>query len=112
MALTATEIILHKKSRTLEVTFSNGERFILPFQYLRVFSPSAEVRGHGGMPPKCLVGKENIDIIAMEPVGNYGIKPVFDDGHNTGIFSWSVLYTLGVKQVANWADYLERKKML
>ena len=105
-----TDIILHKKSRLLEVIFASGECFQLSFEYLRVFSPSAEVRGHGMTKPKCVVGKEDIDIVAIEPVGNYGIKPVFDDGHNSGIFSWDMLYQLGVKHTANWADYLARKQ--
>jgi DUF971 family protein len=104
----ATDIILHKKSRCLEVVFSGGERFQLPFEYLRVFSPSAEVRGHGLVKPKLVRGKEDIDIVAIEPVGNYGIKPVFDDGHNSGIFSWDMLYKLGENYTANWADYQVR----
>jgi DUF971 family protein len=105
-----TEIVIHKQSRTLEVTFQTGERFVLPFEYLRVFSPSAEVRGHGMSEMKLVLNKQNVNILAIEPVGNYGIKPIFDDGHNSGIFSWNTLYELGVNQQSNWQMYLERVK--
>ncbi len=105
-----TDIILHKKSRTLEVVFSTGERFVLPFEYLRVFSPSAEVRGHGAQPGKLVFGKANVNILSIEPVGNYAIKPLFDDGHSSGLFSWNTLYELGVNQEQNWKTYQERIK--
>lgn len=105
-----TDIILHKKSRTLEVVFSTGERFVLPFEYLRVFSPSAEVRGHGSSPGKLVLGKANVNILTIEPVGNYAIKPTFDDGHRSGIYSWDTLYELGVNQEKNWKNYQERIK--
>jgi DUF971 family protein len=103
-----TEIVIHKQSRTLEVAFQTGERFVLPFEYLRVFSPSAEVRGHGMGEMKLVLNKQNVNIVAIEPVGNYGIKPVFDDGHNSGIFSWNTLHELGVHQQSNWQMYLAR----
>lgn len=86
-----TEIILHKKSRTLEVLFDTNERFVYSCEYLRVNSTSADNR------EKNLVGKENVNILAIEPVGNYAIKPIFSDGHATGIFSWKTLYELGKK---------------
>ena len=105
-----TEIILHKKSKTLEVRFAANECFILPCEYLRVFSPSAEVRGHGIGNEKCVVGKEQVNILAIEPVGNYAIKPIFSDGHQSGIFSWETLYDLGLNQEKNWQSYLEKVK--
>lgn len=105
-----TEIILHKKSRTLEVAFSTNERFVLPCEYLRVHSPSAEVRGHGVGNEKLVTGKEHVTILAIEPVGNYAIKPIFSDGHQSGIFSWKTLYDLGVNQEKNWQRYLDRVK--
>lgn len=103
-----TQIVLHKQSKTLEVEFNSGERFIFSCEYLRVFSPSAEVRGHGVGNAKLVVGKQNVNIISIEPVGSYGIKPVFDDGHSTGIYSWQTLYELGINQVINWQGYQER----
>jgi len=111
MQHTVTEITIHKLSKTLEVVFSTSVRFLLPFEYLRVFSPSAEVRGHGGGPSKLVLGKENVTIIKIEPVGNYGIKPTFDDGHSSGIFSWNELYDLGKNQERNWKDYQQRKML-
>lgn len=105
-----TEIILHKKSRTLEIIFETGESFNLPCEYLRVFSPSAEVRGHGVGQEKLVVGKEHVNILSIEPVGNYAIKPIFSDGHSSGIFSWKTLYELGQKQTQNWQDYLKKKE--
>jgi DUF971 family protein len=102
------QIVLHTQSRTLEITFSSGEQFILPFEYLRVFSPSAEVRGHGVGQEKLVLGKQAINILKIEPVGNYAIKPYFDDGHSSGIFSWNTLYELGSQQKQNWESYLNR----
>lgn len=110
MKAIVTNITLHQQSRTLDVTFSNGEDFTYPFEYLRVFSPSAEVRGHGKGQEKLVLNKENINITSIEPVGNYGIKPRFDDGHATGIFSWDELYLLGKQYQANWQSYLEKVK--
>jgi DUF971 family protein len=103
-----TDLVVHKKSRTLEVVFDNGEQFNLPFEYLRVFSPSAEVRGHGKGPMMLVIGKENVDIKAVEPVGHYAVRLVFDDGHDSGIYSWSVLHELGRTFESNWEDYLRR----
>ncbi len=104
MVVHLTEITIHKKSKTLEVEFSTGERFVLSFEYLRVFSPSAEVRGHGKGQEKLVINKQDVNIVAIESVGNYGIKPVFDDGHNSGIFSWETLYELGVNYQKNWQE--------
>lgn len=105
------EIILHKKSKTLEVIFDTGETFVFPCEYLRVFSPSAEVRGHGVGNEKLVTNKEHVNILAIEPVGQYAIKPIFSDGHQTGIFSWKTLYELGINQKENWQTYLARCKM-
>lgn len=101
-----TDITLHKKSCLLEIDFDDGSHFELPAEYLRVYSPSAEVRGHGPGQETLQTGKRNVEITALEPVGNYGIQPTFSDGHNTGIYSWDVLHYLGVNHDALWADYL------
>jgi DUF971 family protein len=103
-----TEITLHKKSRVLELGFEDGARYQLPAEYLRVFSPSAEVRGHGPGQETLQTGKRNVEITDLEGVGNYAVKPTFSDGHDTGIYSWDLLYDLGVNQEALWADYLAR----
>jgi DUF971 family protein len=103
-----TDINLHQQSRILEVSFEDGSHFELPCEYLRVYSPSAEVQGHGPGQEVLQVGKENVNITAIEPVGNYAIKLEFDDGHNTGIYSWDTLYILGKGKEEMWADYLER----
>jgi len=103
------QLTLHKKSRTLEVEFVNGERFILPCEYLRVFSPSAEVQGHGAGNEKWVVGKEYVNILAIEPVGHYAVKLIFSDGHRSGIYSWSTLYSLGIHQERNWQNYLAKR---
>jgi DUF971 family protein len=103
-----TQITLHKRSRTLEVEFETGERFTLPCEYLRVFSPSAEVRGHGVGNEKLVLGKEHVTILSIEPVGHYAVKFVFSDGHSTGIYSWSTLHSLGVNHQKNWQAYLEK----
>src|SRR5262245_49517939 len=108
MAPVVNQIILHKRSRTLEVIFDTVEKFVFPCEYLRVFSSSAEVRGHGVGNAKRVVGKQDVNILAIEPVGNYAIKPIFSDGHNSGIYSWSTLYELGVNQKKNWQEYLEK----
>lgn len=104
-------IKLRRGSRLLAVRFPDAE-YELPFEYLRVFSPSAEVRGHGGSPdglPKILViGKEDVNIERLEPVGNYAVRLVFDDGHDSGIYSWATLRELGEKFRANWRHYLAR----
>lgn len=103
-----TEINLDRKTRILTVTFDDGASFAMSCEYLRVHSPSAEVQGHGPGQETLQVGKENVNIDAIEPVGNYAIKPRFDDGHDSGIFSWETLYTLGANQELNWSRYLER----
>lgn len=108
MNIRPTEIKLHQGSRRLEVAFEDGARFDLPCEYLRVFSPSAEVRGHGPGSETLVIGKENVNITAIEPIGNYAVRLVFDDGHATGLYSWSVLYDLGTEQARNWQDYLRR----
>lgn len=103
-----TEIKLHKQSRLMEVSFADGANFKLPFEYLRVHSPSAEVRGHGPGQETLQTGKRNVDITGVEAVGNYAIKPVFSDGHDTGIYSWDLLYDLGINQESYWQAYLIR----
>ena len=101
-------IKLHQLSRQLEVTFDDDSNFMLSCEYLRVYSPSAEVRGHGPGQEVLQVGKENVNITDIEPVGSYAVKLHFDDGHNTGLYSWDVLYRLGVNYEKNWRHYLER----
>jgi DUF971 family protein len=103
-----TDITLHQKSGVLEVTFDDGRKFSLPVEYLRVFSPSAEVRGHGPGQEVLQIGKRSVGITAIEPVGVYAVKFVFSDRHDTGIYSWDYLYELGVKQDFNWKSYLAR----
>ncbi len=103
-----TDIKLHQISRILEVYFDDGSQFHLPCEYLRVFSPSAEVRGHGPGQETLQVGKEDVTITAIEPVGNYAVRLVFSDGHSTGLYSWEVLYELGVHHQGNWRRYLQR----
>ena len=103
-----TEITLHKKSRSLELGFEDGTRYQLPAEYLRVYSPSAEVRGHGPGQETLQTGKRNVEITDLESVGNYAVKPSFSDGHDTGIYSWDLLHDLGVNQEALWSDYLAR----
>ncbi|HEX5489506.1 MAG TPA: DUF971 domain-containing protein [Rhodanobacteraceae bacterium] len=102
-----TDIILHKKSRTLEVAFDSGEAFVLPAEYLRVYSPSAEVQGHGPGQQVLVAGKREVGVMELEPVGNYAVALRFTDGHATGIYSWEVLHELGVKQAQNWQSYLD-----
>ena len=104
----ATELRLRTTSRVLQVTFDSGDVFELPFEYLRVFSPSAEVTGHGGGEGALVLGKQHVGISGVDPVGNYALRLFFDDGHNTGLYSWSVLYLLGRDQETNWARYQER----
>jgi DUF971 family protein len=106
--MTPTEIILHQTSNQLEIAFENGERFKLPFEYLRVLSPSAEVRGHGPGQETLQVGKRNVKITAIEPMGNYAIQLVFDDGHDSGLYTWEYLYELGKYQDGCWHDYLTK----
>jgi DUF971 family protein len=103
-----TELKLRTKSRVLEVAFDDGSRFELPFEYLRVFSPSAEVRGHGAGEGKLELAKENVQVTSVEPIGNYAVRLNFDDGHNTGLYTWVYLHELGADYDAKWARYLER----
>jgi DUF971 family protein len=106
----ATQIRLRRTSRLLEVTFADGSRFELPFEYLRVHSPSAEVKGHGPGQEVLVLGKEHVGIAAIEPVGQYAVKLVFDDGHDTGLYTWKYLHELGREQRQNWARYLARRE--
>ena len=103
-----TEIRLRKSAGVVTVAFDDGETFDLPFEYLRVFSPSAEVRGHGT--EILQTGKENVKVTGIEPVGNYAVCLKFDDGHDTGLYSWAVLYELGKNRQQNWSRYLKRLK--
>jgi DUF971 family protein len=103
-----TEIKLHQKSRVMEISFSDGAHFNLSYELLRVYSPSAEVRGHGPGQEVLQVGKKDVEIKQLEPVGAYAVQPVFSDGHDTGIYSWDYLYGLGANQEALWAEYLKR----
>ena len=105
-----TEITLHKSKRILEIAFDDGQRFDLPCEYLRVYSPSAEVQGHGPGQEVLQVGKEDVNIEKIEQVGTYAIQPSFDDGHESGIYSWDTLYDLGVNYDKNWQNYLDRLK--
>ena len=105
---TPREIKLHQTSRVLEIAFSDGRAFKLPYEFLRVHSPSAEVRGHGPGQETLQVGKREVTIDAVEPVGHYAIQPKFSDGHESGIFSWDYLYELGCEQDALWERYLQK----
>lgn len=102
-----TEITLHTASRVLQVTFPDGASFRLPFEFLRVYSPSAEVRGHGPGQGTLQLGKRDVTITQLHAVGHYAVQPVFSDGHSSGIYSWSYLQDLGLRQQALWADYLK-----
>lgn len=102
------EMVVHSASKILEVVFSDGARFELPFEFLRVYSPSAEVQGHGPGQETLQTGKRHVDVVALEPVGHYGVQPTFSDGHHTGIYTWDYLYQLGAQQTAMWQDYLDR----
>jgi DUF971 family protein len=106
--LIATEIKLRGRSRLLEVAFSDGQRFALPFEYLRVYSPSAEVKGHGPGQETLVRGKETVVIRAVQPVGHYAVKLVFDDGHDSGLYTWQYLYELGRDHARNWQAYRAR----
>jgi len=103
-----TEIKLHQQSKLLELSFADGKTFQLPCEFLRVHSPSAEVRGHGPGQEVLQVGKKDVDITHIEPVGSYAILLVFSDGHDTGIFSWDLLYNFGLHQDEMWQHYLQR----
>lgn len=103
-----TEITLHQASRVLEIAFSNGKVFRLSCEFLRVHSPSAEVRGHGAGQEILQTGKQEVGITAVEPVGTYAVRLVFSDGHDTGLYSWDYLHDLGMNQDKLWKEYLER----
>lgn len=107
---TPQDITAHGQSRILEVTFSDGANFRIPFELMRVYSPSAEVQGHGAGQETLQTGKREIELDALEPVGNYAVQPRFSDGHDTGIFSWDYLYFLGSQQERLWQDYADRLK--
>ncbi len=102
------DIKLQKRLRELQISFSDGKRFELTAEYLRVFSPSAEVQGHGGGEGVLVTGKEAVNIDQIEPVGRYAVRLVFDDGHNTGLYTWPILYDLGLQYESNWRRYLTR----
>ena len=103
-----TEIKLHQKSRVLEISFADGKTFRLPCEFLRVYSPSAEVRGHGPGQEVLQTGKKDVEIARIEPVGNYAVQLHFSDGHDTGIYSWALLYDYGVRHDEMWRHYLKR----
>lgn len=105
---TPLEIKLRTRSQLLEVVFDDGARYELPFEYLRVNSPSAEVKGHGPGQEVLVTGKQNVRVRAVEAVGQYAVKLVFDDGHDTGLYTWKYLYELGRDREVNWARYLSR----
>jgi DUF971 family protein len=103
-----TSLKLRTKSRLLEVAFDDGSQFELPFEYLRVYSPSAEVRGHGPGQETLQVGKHEVGVAKIEPVGSYAVRLVFDDGHDTGLYTWAYLHELGREREAKWRHYLDR----
>jgi DUF971 family protein len=107
-AVFPTEIKLHQKSRVMEIAFSDGRSFQLPYEFLRVHSPSAEVRGHGPGQEVLQTGKREVQINTLDPVGSYAVQPAFSDGHSTGIYSWDYLYDLGKNQENLWTRYLEK----
>jgi hypothetical protein len=99
---------VRRQSRVLEVSFSDGSKFLIPFELMRVYSPSAEVKGHGPGQEVLQTGKREVDLLSLEPVGNYAVQPMFSDGHHTGIFTWDYLYFLGSQQAQLWAQYSDR----
>ena len=99
---------VHGRSRVLEIEFADGKQFRIPFELMRIYSPSAEVQGHGPGQEVLQTGKRNVELADLKPVGNYGVQPTFSDGHDTGIFSWDYLYFLGSQQEQLWADYERR----
>jgi DUF971 family protein len=107
-APTPTDITVHNQSRVLEVAFSDGAHFRIPFELMRIYSPSAEVQGHGPGQEVLQTGKREVDLVGLEPIGNYAVQPSFSDGHDTGLFSWDYLYFLGSEQDKLWADYQQR----
>ena len=111
-ARTPTEIKLRRQSRVLDVAFDDGRRFELPFEYLRVYSPSAEVRGHGPGQETLQLGKHEVQVVKVDPIGNYAVRLVFNDGHDTGLYTWGYLYELGETRAAKWQHYLDRLQQL
>ncbi len=109
MNKTPTDIRLHSKSRLLEITFAD-EAFMLPCEYLRVHSPSAEVKGHGPGQEVLQLNKEEVNIVAIEPVGNYAVRLIYSDSHNSGLYSWDYLHELGTSRYCKWQDYLAQLK--
>jgi DUF971 family protein len=107
---TPRSLTVHGQSRVLEISFSDGAQFRLPFELLRIYSPSAEVAGHGPGQEVLQTGKRGVELTELEPVGNYAVQPRFSDGHDTGIFSWDYLYFLGEQQEQLWAEYERRLK--
>lgn len=107
-APTPQSITVHGASRVLEVVFSDGAAFRIPFELMRIYSPSAEVQGHGPGQEVLQTGKREVTLVSLEPVGNYAVKPTFSDGHDSGIFSWDYLYQLGREETALWAEYTQR----
>ncbi|MDM7456550.1 MAG: DUF971 domain-containing protein [Tepidimonas sp.] len=103
-----TELTVHGASRMLEIAFDDGARFRIPFELMRVYSPSAEVQGHGPGQAVLQTGKRHVEIVALEPVGHYAVQPTFSDGHDSGIYTWEYLYFLGSQQAELWADYERR----
>ena len=103
-----TEITLHQKSKNLEIAFDDGVRYTLPFEFLRVYSPSAEVRGHEPGQEVLQIGKKNVNLLEVEPVGSYALKLIFDDGHDSGLYTWDYLHELGKHQEEKWRDYLRQ----
>ncbi|MBK6350815.1 MAG: DUF971 domain-containing protein [Steroidobacteraceae bacterium] len=111
-ARTPTEIRLRRQSRVLDVAFDDGQRFELPFEYLRVYSPSAEVRGHGPGQETLQLGKHEVQVVKVDPIGNYAVRLAFNDGHDTGLYTWDYLYELGETRAARWQHYLDRLQQL
>jgi DUF971 family protein len=107
-APTPTDLTAHSQSRVLEISFSDGKQFRIPFELMRVYSPSAEVQGHGPGQEVLQTGKRDVALSSLEPIGNYAVQPTFSDGHSSGIFSWDYLYFLGSEQDRLWADYTAR----
>jgi DUF971 family protein len=103
-----TELAVRQKSRVLDITFEDGAMFSLPFEYLRVYSPSAAVTGHSPGQEVLQIGKRDVEITEIAPIGNYAVKPIFSDGHESGLYTWDYLYKLGKEKEALWQDYLDR----
>ena len=105
---TPTALTIHSQSRILEIAFSDGAQFRIPFELMRIYSPSAEVQGHGPGQEILQTGKREVNVVELEPIGNYAVKPVFSDGHESGLFTWDYLYHLGADESQLWADYERR----